>query len=113
MKIDANKDGFTIWSDDGFIILDAPFVRIKNEPLIAEGLCKIFHEEIIQLRNENALLRNKNIKLRNYNKNEIYEYDGVTKHLFCKVCGNNFLMKKHKEDCIHYISEDEKYDKFI
>jgi primosomal protein N' len=30
---------------------------------------------------------------------ELYEYDKASGHLFCKYCGNNYLLKQHKPDC--------------
>lgn len=32
-------------------------------------------------------------------KEELYELDKVTGHLFCKYCGNNYLLKEHKDNC--------------
>jgi hypothetical protein len=29
----------------------------------------------------------------------IYEYDKASGHLFCKGCGNNYLLQTHKDDC--------------
>lgn len=34
-----------------------------------------------------------------WNLNDPYEYDKVTGHYFCKGCGNNYLLKVHKEEC--------------
>ncbi len=30
---------------------------------------------------------------------DAYEYDKATGHYFCKSCGNNYLLKSHKDDC--------------
>lgn len=30
---------------------------------------------------------------------ELYVYDKISGHLFCKYCGMNYLTKRHKEDC--------------
>lgn len=30
---------------------------------------------------------------------EIYEFDKTSGQLFCKGCGNNYLLKEHKESC--------------
>lgn len=42
---------------------------------------------------------------------ELYKYDKASGHLFCKHCGNNYLLHKHKEDC-KGIKEVAKYLKF-
>ncbi len=34
--------------------------------------------------------------------NDIYEFDKVTSHYFCKSCGNNYLLKTHKKSCEFY-----------
>lgn len=30
---------------------------------------------------------------------ELYELDSASGHLFCKGCGNNYLLHEHKEEC--------------
>lgn len=30
---------------------------------------------------------------------EFWEFDEATGHLFCRYCGNNYMLEKHKEDC--------------
>jgi hypothetical protein len=35
-----------------------------------------------------------------------YQWDSASKQLFCRSCGNNYLLKKHKPDCVYVIRGD-------
>lgn len=39
--------------------------------------------------------------------NSPYELDETSKHLFCKYCGNNYLLHEHKQNCTYKKHVDE------
>ena len=37
---------------------------------------------------------------------DLFVYDKITGHLYCKHCGNNYLLHEHKEDCLSATDDD-------